>query len=354
MRFDSLTAFLAVSNVLLGVSAGPLAAKRQDGSTSSSSSSAATAGLVADKSTTFEAQVPTPTSSGASKSGTASAEGSGTAAASSSDASETTSAATATGTGPPISTAFPVCHDTSADSKNPFCLPNNGSTLYTDKTYYATWNADSFPANSTITVKAQFINDSLQEVWSSAETQNSWGFVTVPTSKDWLQGQTSYNLTFYAIMFEGDDVTKKANPYEGPTIMITNEPAQHYQPPDPTKVPNKEGLMIGLPVSLGFVLLVVVGLYFGMRKHRHIGLGSIMGRRSKGYGTGKSKRQRMGLGKKGAIRLEDRENAAAQARSAPAHAHGDSLGSLVSDDEIRPAPGGNQFRDEIRRQQTGR
>jgi hypothetical protein len=29
MRFDSLAAFLTVSNVLLGVSAGPLAAKRQ-------------------------------------------------------------------------------------------------------------------------------------------------------------------------------------------------------------------------------------------------------------------------------------------------------------------------------------
>jgi hypothetical protein len=84
-----------------------------------------------------------------------------------------------------------MCHDTQANNQNPFCLPNNGSTLYTDKTYYATWNPDTFPPNSTITVKAQFINDTLQEVWSSAETQNSWGFVTVPTSKDWLQGNMS-------------------------------------------------------------------------------------------------------------------------------------------------------------------
>ena len=154
-------------------------------------------------------------------------------------------------------------------------------------------------------------------------------------------------------MFQPNDATKTANPYKGPSIMITNEPATHYSPPDPTKVPNKEGLIIGLPVSLGFVLLVVVGLYFGMRKQRIIGLGNIMGRRNKGYGTGKSRRQRLGLSKKGAIRLEDQESKTA-IRTAPAHSHGDSLGSLVSDDEIRPAPRGNQFRDEIERQQTGR
>jgi hypothetical protein len=161
-------------------------------------------------------------------------------------------------------------------------------------------------------------------------------------------------LTFYAIMFQDNDASEKANPYEGPTIMITNEPAQHYSPPPPTKAPNKEGLMIGLPVSLGFVFLVVIGLWFGMRKHRNIGLGNIMGRRNKGYGAGKSRRQRLGLGKKGAIRLEEREIEAARARGLPTHTRGDSLGSLVSDDEIRPAPGGNQFRDEIQRQQTGR
>lgn len=81
-----------------------------------------------------------------------------------------------------------------------------------------------------------------------------------------------------------------------------------------------------------------------------------MGRRNRGYGVGKSRRQRLGLGKKkGAIRLDDREQQAnSQFRDAPTHGRGDSLGNLAGDDEIRPAPRGNQFRDEIRRQQTGR
>lgn len=171
-----------------------------------------------------------------------------------------------------------------------------------------------------------------------------------------MLGYSAYNLTFYALNFEASDATKQATPYEGPMITITNEPPQHYKPPEPTKPPNKSGLLIGLPVSLGFVVIVVVGLFIGMRKHRTIGLGNIMGRRNRGYGVGKSRRQRLGLGKKkGAIRLDDREQQAnSQFRDAPTHGRGDSLGNLAGDDEIRPAPRGNQFRDEIRRQQTGR
>jgi hypothetical protein len=104
------------------------------------------------------------------------------------DASKTTETFSRTGQPLPPSTAFPSCHDTSA---KPFCLPNNESTLYVGKTYYATWNPDVFPINSTVTVKVQFINDSLQEVWSSPETDNSWGFVAVQTTKDWMQGELS-------------------------------------------------------------------------------------------------------------------------------------------------------------------
>jgi hypothetical protein len=163
-----------------------------------------------------------------------------------------------------------------------------------------------------------------------------------------------FNVSLSLLNFGGDNPTNKAESHDGPLLLMKNEPPRHYPPSEKNKGPNKEGLIIGLPVGLGFVLLVVVGLFFGMRKQRQIGLGNIMGRRNRGYGVGKSKRQRLGLGsKKGAIRLEEREQAQ-RVRAAPNHARGDSLGSLVSDDGIRPAPGGNQFRDEIRRQQTGR
>lgn len=161
-------------------------------------------------------------------------------------------------------------------------------------------------------------------------------------------------MTFTAINFVKDDPKQNSKAYDGPMITLTNEPPRHYAPP-PVNSINKEGLIIGLPIGLGFVVLVAVGLFFGMRKHRTIGLGNIMGRRNRGYGVGKSRRQRLGLGKKGAIRLEEREGAPMPHYSEEhGHARGDSLGSLVSDDGIRPTPGGNHFRDEVQRQRTGR
>ena len=174
----------------------------------------------------------------------------------------------------------------------------------------------------------------------------------------WLQGYSEYNLTFYALMFESADPSSKSVPYDGPNVMLTNTPPSHYAPPEQTKLPNKMGLMVGLPVSLGFCFLVVVGLWLGMRKHRTIGLGNVMGRRG-GYGAGKSRRQRLGFGKKGAIRLQEREVSAEPqyrdmppAPRIPGHGREESLGSLVSDDGIRPH--GNAFRQELERQKTGR
>jgi hypothetical protein len=163
-----------------------------------------------------------------------------------------------------------------------------------------------------------------------------------------------YNFTFLLLCYETSSPVRAAYTFDGPEFTLTNEPPIHYKAPAFTKVPNKEGLLIGLPVTLGVLIFGIAGLYFGMKKHRSIGLGNIMGRR-KGYGVGKSKRQRMGLGKKagGAIRLEDREENS-RPQYQPAHGHSDSLGSLVSDDGIRPVPGQNQFRSEIDRQRTGR
>jgi hypothetical protein len=141
------------------------------------------------------------------------------------------------------------------------------------------------------------------------------------------------------------------NPVEaqdGPMITLEYEPPKHIPPPPKNSI-DKTGLMIGLPVGLGFVGLVVIGLFIGMRKNRVIGIGNIMGRRNRGYGSGKSRRQRLGLGKKGAIALEERSVSGPRY----GHARGDSLGSLVSDDGRPAAPGSNVFRDEIQRQRTG-
>jgi hypothetical protein len=68
-------------------------------------------------------------------------------------------------------------------------LPLNGSELYAGSTYYATWNPDFFPLNSTVVIKVQFDNDSSQQVWSSPRTENSWGYVAVTMEKEWMQGK---------------------------------------------------------------------------------------------------------------------------------------------------------------------
>lgn len=194
--------------------------------------------------------------------------------------------------------------------------------------------------------------------------------------QDWLQPAglvASTNLTFVA---EEDNTASNAPShwYDGPDITLTAKPAEHYPPPPATKAPNKEGLLIGLPVSLGFCLIVVVGLFIGMRKHRKIGLGNIMSR-SRGYVSRKSRRERLGR-QKGHIRLEEREVYPEQhyrddeaITPAPrnyvqprpeiqinGHTRDISLGSLVSegDEQTARRHGGNAFRDEIEKQRTGR
>lgn len=188
--------------------------------------------------------------------------------------------------------------------------------------------------------------------------------------KAWLQGTDRNNLTL-TILSLAPNVNVKLAVTAGPVISLTNRPATHYPAPPTTKAPNRLGLLVGIPVGLGFFVFVLCGLFFGMRKHRRIGLGNVMGRR-RGYGVGKSRRQR--LGKNGAIRL-GKDEAAAGAREdarfkdepaegvelqqrSPNHAKEASLGSLA-DSPSREGFGqvdthGNAFRDEISRQRAAR
>lgn len=156
-------------------------------------------------------------------------------------------------------------------------------------------------------------------------------------------------------------------PLKGPSIILTTSSLPE---PPRTKLPSKESLIIALPIALGFCAIVVFGLCLGMRSHRKLAVGSAMGRRGRGYGERKSRRQRLGQ-EKGAIRLEDREVAPSQPRyrdgneisaaprtneqrwaspapRGPTHRRDDSLGSLVDDDEP------NAFRRELATQRAGR
>ena len=187
--------------------------------------------------------------------------------------------------------------------------------------------------------------------------------------KSWLQGSSRNNITFHLnALDDTKDVPLISK--AGPTISLTNPPVVHYPPPVHTP-PNKLGMEVGIPIGIAFFLFILCGLFVGMRKHRHINVGSVMGRR-KGYGVGKSRRQRLGLGNKTGIHLGDNDlntdgrnqytdqptqDVELQTRT-PGHGREDSLGSLVNSPtregfEANKTPRSNAFRDEISRQRTG-
>lgn len=199
--------------------------------------------------------------------------------------------------------------------------------------------------------------------WTSETLPVQQSFVTVQMQSSWLQGYKSNNLTFEAISYTAKSSQGAATPLIGPTIVLTTS---HLPAPPPAQLPSKASLMIALPVALGCCAFIVLGLFFGMRKHRILGVGSVYGRRGRGYGERKSRRQRLGV-QKAAIRLEEREvppeplyTDADEITPAPRpteqtwqlptnHRREESLGSLADDNEP------NAFRRELSAQQkTGR
>lgn len=64
-------------------------------------------------------------------------------------------------------------------------------------------------------------------------------------------------------------------------------------------MPKGAALYIGLPVILGFCLIMVCGVCMWNRKTRTIGLGNVMSRGRRGYGVAKSRAKRMTMTMKG-------------------------------------------------------
>ncbi|KAF7586920.1 hypothetical protein BBP40_008012 [Aspergillus hancockii] len=188
--------------------------------------------------------------------------------------------------------AFPICTDYNGPFA-PFCLPRDGADVVVDATYYTTWNADYYPLNASITIEMRYSNSTTGDsAFTSERTDNSYGYLPLYIRKEWLQGKRQNKLTLYLVELDPASGTR-ASVRKGPMITLHPKPTEHYKPSPPMAF-NKAALYIGLPVSLGVVIIVVAGLFFGMRKSRRIGLGSVMGSRGKGYGVRKSKSQRLG------------------------------------------------------------
>ncbi|KAE8147432.1 hypothetical protein BDV25DRAFT_33575 [Aspergillus avenaceus] len=191
---------------------------------------------------------------------------------------------------------FPIC----TDSKGPFapiCLPRDGADIIVEATYYVTWNADFYPLNATITIEMRYTNSSAGEsAFTSKSTDNSYGYIPLHIRQDWLQDKPQNELTLYIIELDPASGTR-ASVRKGPTITLRPKPVEQHKPPPQPMAFNKVALLIGLPISLGIIIVVVAGLFFGMRKSSKIGLGSVMGSRGKGYGIGKSRDQRLERGR---------------------------------------------------------
>jgi hypothetical protein len=247
---------------------------------------------------------------------------------------------------------------------SPFCKPDNGSSVYVGETYYVTWDTNFFTEkNATVLVQANFVNasDGGAQAFQSPNTINGYGFISWTIDKEMLRGKSWNNVTLFIVPL--NPIANEPTSFQGPTVQVTNRPADYYRQ-QPAKAPKGQSLYIALPTVFGFIILCVCGGYIINRKHRKIGLGNVMGRRN-GYGVGKSRTQRLGLGKKnsGAIRLREQELTAGgqyrdtlaerEERSRAGHTRTDSdtLGSLAgTPTEERP----NYFRDEMRRQEQNR
>ncbi|KAF2839555.1 hypothetical protein M501DRAFT_1010654 [Patellaria atrata CBS 101060] len=361
----SFTALVALSPFVLSAIAGPLEYRQEDSSPSTTDTAITEGPTVAlvqtvinGTTTTVEVEIPTPTESD-SESASATVTG---------DRSETaepelTASPTPRPTNAPLVSTDESIRCTDPNAK-PFCQPTNNTEVYVGKIYYVTWNPAFFNDNSTVAIALNFDNSSQTQAWQSREVPHSDGFATVKMEGKWLNGYTRFNLTFLAVQFE-DGRDEVATWFTGPTVELRHEPPSHYPPPPENHIdPNDMGLKVGLPIGLGGLFLVMFGLLFGMRKTRTIGLGNIMSR-NRGYASGKSRRQRLGMGKKGAIRLQEREvSREHQYRddlpSPPRGEFGQPQGGYARDEDLGSLvgtpteEGRNAFRAEIERQRTGR
>lgn len=226
-------------------------------------------------------------------------------------------------------------------------------------TSLVTWDTNFFTQkNGSVIIQVNYVNTTGGvQAFQSPITVNAYGFYAWTIDKAWLQDKSSNNVTLFMMLLNPQ--ADQPQNIRGPTLEITNRPKDYYRQPK-TQAPKGQSLYIALPTVFGFILLCVCGGYIINRKRRKIGLGNVMGRRN-GYGVGKSRSQRLGLGKKntGAIKLRDQElTADGQYRDRPAdnedgrratgHARVDSdgLGSLAGTptEERR-----DYFRDDMRR-----
>lgn len=195
----------------------------------------------------------------------------------------------------------PVCNDVTA---KPFCLPVNNTAVYPGESYYVTWNPSYFGPNSTLNIMLNLSNDTSRNVWSSGPISSVIGVTSVALKQDLPLEDTAYNLTFFAQQFDTATGISLAM-YDGPVVQLKAKPSFRYDPPTPASAKEEPGVKIGVPVCLGGLAIIAVGLFYGIRKRKSNRKGW-----SRGYGIRKSRWQRLGRrgrSKEDEITLQERE-----------------------------------------------
>ena len=173
-----------------------------------------------------------------------------------------------------------------------------------------TWDASQFSGNKSINIELDYVNvtgSKGNHVTSLDNIVAALGYVTFEASHDWLQGKSRNNISLSLIAYDTVAGSNDPSPefITGPIISITTPPVEHF-PGIKSSPPNRLGLEIGIPVGIGFFVLMLFLFWFGVKNHTKLDLKGLRDRRRKGYGVGKSRRQRMG--KKGPIRMDDSES----------------------------------------------
>ncbi|KAK0730351.1 hypothetical protein B0H67DRAFT_638865 [Lasiosphaeris hirsuta] len=198
-------------------------------------------------------------------------------------------AANANGSG-----AFALCHTTDDNPLKPFCEPRNNATMYPGSTQYITWDTSYFNStNTTVRIVGFYTENSTSQAFTSGPVAAGWGFFQWPVTPELITAPpgrlSAVNITLRIAALPLGNAAAIWVP--GPTVLVTYPPTPIHTP---TPVPTGPALYIGLPSILGFVALMLIGTCLWNRRTRKLGIsGSIMGRGRRGYGVGKSRRQRM-------------------------------------------------------------
>jgi len=216
----------------------------------------------------------------------------------------------------------------------PFCAPRNGTKWWVGGNYYVTWNPSHWAKNSSVKIVLNYYHagegGKVAKTWESA---NSFGFINVEPSGDWLINQTALdegentkmdNQTMYFTIADDSPSSTVNNIEGGPTIILVSKPTPE---PVDTSTSNRPhitflGLTVGLPIVFVFVVATVLSLHFCMRDRRTVGPISIGGGRrhlsNRGYSGRAMRRQKAAAAvDRGAEYRDEPEGEVAPAGSMP-------------------------------------